>query len=664
MPSQITEGDRIKMLRTKVIYTDIIAQRDSVNKGNIGRINLQGSTNDITEIIQYAPILFTPVELNKVFLNNNVVLPELAAYTDNTTNTQITVPGIITGVSVYRGNASATVSWIPPASNGGSAITGYIITPSVGSPVTVGNVLSVTINGLTNGTEVTFTVSAINAAGSSLASSLFPVTPSASLPGAPTGVSAVVAINSTTVSWTAPASIGTSPITGYIVTPSVGNPITVGNVLFATLNTLANGIEVTFTVSAINASGNSSSSITSSPVIPVTEATVPGSPTVPVSPTVTGVASDFSVLLSWNVPSNGGSVITGYTVSSTNGITTTTSTTTLTTINITGLTYGIPYTFTVFAKNNIGDSLGSTITKTPGVLTWTQRTTDAPQKWISVASSSDGTKLVAVTGTSVTGTSGYIYTSTNSGISWEQKTFNLLNWTSVASSSDGTKLVAVANNEKIYTSTDSGNIGTWFPNYISRKWSSVASSSDGTKLVAVAYPGYIYTSITSGTSWAPKTSDVERSWVSVASSSDGTKLVATVNGGQIYTSTDSGNIGTWFPKDSPRNWTSVASSSDGTKLFATAAGDKIYVSENSGDTWFPKDSVLDWRWIASSSDGTKLVAVVFNGHIYRSIDSGTNWIQQTTDRGRYWRCVSSSSDGTKLAAVVLSTIDGYIYTSP
>ncbi|MEK7674456.1 MAG: CHRD domain-containing protein, partial [Verrucomicrobiota bacterium] len=67
-------------------------------------------------------------------------------------------------------------------------------------------------------------------------------------------------------------------------------------------------------------------------------------------------------------------------------------------------------------------------------------------------------------------------------------------WTSVASSADGTKLVAgVYNGGQIYTSTDSGV--TWTARASSGNWYSVASSADGTKLVAVdGSPGQIYTS--------------------------------------------------------------------------------------------------------------------------------------------------------------------------
>jgi photosystem II stability/assembly factor-like uncharacterized protein len=49
------------------------------------------------------------------------------------------------------------------------------------------------------------------------------------------------------------------------------------------------------------------------------------------------------------------------------------------------------------------------------------------------------------------GNSGYIYTSIDSGATWKQRGFSQ-NWTSVASSADGTKLVAVVDDGYIYTS--------------------------------------------------------------------------------------------------------------------------------------------------------------------------------------------------------------------
>src|SRR5216683_1139178 len=76
---------------------------------------------------------------------------------------------------------------------------------------------------------------------------------------------------------------------------------------------------------------------------------------------------------------------------------------------------------------------------------------------------------------------------------WTERASNQ-RWQSVASSSDGTKLVACVYGGKIYTSTDSG--ANWTERASNRNWRSVASSSDGTKLVACVYGGRIYTSST------------------------------------------------------------------------------------------------------------------------------------------------------------------------
>ncbi|CAN2039469.1 hypothetical protein GMMP15_1270001 [Candidatus Magnetomoraceae bacterium gMMP-15] len=279
--------------------------------------------------------------------------------------------------------------------------------------------------------------------------------------------------------------------------------------------------------------------------------------------------------------------------------------------------------------------------------TWTAR--DSKRSWNSVASSSDGTKLVAV----VDG--GNIYTSTDSGETWTARMTNSnQDWISVASSSDGTKLVAVVYAGNIYTSTDSGE--TWTARDSNRIWNSVASSSDGTKLVAVVNGGKIYTSIDSGETWTARESI--RQWYSVASSSDGTKLVAVVYDGNIYTSTDSGE--TWTERESSRSWYSVASSSDGTKLVAVVIGGNIYTSTDSGETWTARDNNRNWISVASSSDGTKLVGVVLGGKIYTSTDSGETWTERMSDRNRTWWSVASSSDGKKLVAGIYG---GKIYTS-
>jgi hypothetical protein len=86
--------------------------------------------------------------------------------------TTSTTPGAPTNVSAIAGNTSATVSWDPPASSGTSAIDSYQVTCTAtgnsedqGSASTDGQTTSVSVGGLTNGTEYTCVVAAHNTDG-------------------------------------------------------------------------------------------------------------------------------------------------------------------------------------------------------------------------------------------------------------------------------------------------------------------------------------------------------------------------------------------------------------------------------------------------------------------------------------------------------------------
>ena len=290
--------------------------------------------------------------------------------------------------------------------------------------------------------------------------------------------------------------------------------------------------------------------------------------------------------------------------------------------------------------------------------------------WNCIASSSDGTKIVAATN--------YIYRSTDSGATWAQVQVadaGSQQWVSIASSADGTRLAAVVNSGYIYTSTDSGT--TWTQRTVagSLGWMSIGSSSDGTKLVAVTgneteSGGYIYTSTDSGATWTQQSKAGNLLWVAVASSADGSKLVAVDNGDTgsgIYISTDSG--ATWIEQTLPGqtqgagySWAAVASSADGTHLAAADAGGSseggyIYTSTDSGATWIQQTSAGSrvWQAVAISGNGTAVIAADNygtgdGGYIYTSADSGATWTEQTAAGSRYWYGVSSSSDGTKFAA--------------
>src|SRR6185369_9916323 len=111
------------------------------------------------------------------------------------------LPGAPTDVFATAGNGQATVSFTPPASDGGSPIGSYTVTSNPDNITATSTASPITITGLTNGQAYTFTVTATNAAGTGPASTASAgVTPNAA---SQAGVWIVHAVNGSVVDWDA-----------------------------------------------------------------------------------------------------------------------------------------------------------------------------------------------------------------------------------------------------------------------------------------------------------------------------------------------------------------------------------------------------------------------------------------------------------------------------
>lgn len=223
-----------------------------------------------------------------------------------------TTAGPPRSVIAAPGNGNATVRWTAPARDGGTPVTGFVVTPYIGTAAQTAQVFntvstSALVTGLTNGTTYTFRVAAKNAAGTGAKSAASAAT-TAGAPYGPTPASATPGSSLAVVRWTVPAVTNGSPVIGYKITAyhgtTLAKTVSVGITTLATVTGLANGTTYTFKVVARNANGASHPATTG--------ATTIGAPRAPGG--VTAAAGTAKAIVHWTVPSNNGAAITGYVV--------------------------------------------------------------------------------------------------------------------------------------------------------------------------------------------------------------------------------------------------------------------------------------------------------------------------------------------------------------
>jgi ABC-type transport system substrate-binding protein/fibronectin type 3 domain-containing protein len=210
-----------------------------------------------------------------------------------------------------------TVTWTPPAPNGGSAITSYRVyydtSPHPDSNyVVVGPTeTNTTVTGLLSDTLYYFNVRAVNAHGTGPASEDASATTGDIPPAAPSIGTATPGLNNATVTWSAPAPNGGTALTGYLVFYGTAPHPSVDSIAAGPANTSASvpGLNASttyyFNVVALNAAGGSPPS---EDVSATTTDVVPNAPTIDfLFPEATWIN------VTWIAPvPNGGSPITEY----------------------------------------------------------------------------------------------------------------------------------------------------------------------------------------------------------------------------------------------------------------------------------------------------------------------------------------------------------------
>jgi fibronectin type 3 domain-containing protein len=226
-------------------------------------------------------------------------------------STPLTTPYAPTDLLATRADQAAILTWLAPTVDGGTSILYYRIyrgtTPGTEIFISNSTITSFMDNGLTNGRTYYYLVSAVTGAGEGTKSYTVSVVP-ATVPEAPSQVTAAGSAAKVTLSWNMPSSGGSTILRYNVywsVTPTgATNRIdTLTNATTFVHSELTNGVRYYYTISAVTAIGEGPRS----PTVFATPLSVPSAPS-----ELTAVGGAKSITLTWTAPSDGGTAVTGY----------------------------------------------------------------------------------------------------------------------------------------------------------------------------------------------------------------------------------------------------------------------------------------------------------------------------------------------------------------
>ena len=275
-------------------------------------------------------------------------------------NATVAIPDSPTGLAAVASDAQVSLSWTAPAGNGGAAIDYYIVYQD-GTDVLHATGTSATVKSLVDGKAYGFTVAAHNSVGIGAQTSAVSATPTLApaVPGAPTGLSAVPGSAQVSITWAAPTSNGGAAIDYYIVYQG-GKDIAHPTLNSKVVTGLTNGQSYVFAIAAHNSvgTGPQTSGVSTTPT------KAPAAPSTPTGLTLK--AGNTQVSLSWIAPSSNGGATVDYYIVYQDGVDVSHPSTT--SMNVTGLTNGQSYNFTVAAHNSAGTGVQtSAISATPSL---------------------------------------------------------------------------------------------------------------------------------------------------------------------------------------------------------------------------------------------------------------------------------------------------------